>query len=68
MDGTVAVDLGIRYNECFVTGESLRPAVVHAAGEKRWWTNLDERYRGRYWQAYEQERRVEECRKAGIEC
>lgn len=68
MGGGKALDLGIRYNECFVTGESLRPAVVHAAGEKRWWTNLEERYRGKYWQTYERECQVEACRKAGIQC
>lgn len=65
MGGDRALDLGIRYNECFVTGMSLRPAVVHAAGTKMWWTNLEERYRGAYWQAYEGECRVEACRKAG---
>ena len=68
MGGAAAVEIGTRYNECFVTGESLRPAVVHAAGEKRWWTNLGDRYRGKYWQAYEGECRAEECRKAGIQC
>lgn len=66
MGGEKALTLGVRYNECFVTGESLRPAVVHAAGEKHWWKHLDERYRGRYWKEYEGECRVEECRKAGI--
>lgn len=68
MGGKVALDLGIRYNECFVTGESMRPAVVHAAGEKRWWTNLEERYRGKYWQEYEQycEEPKRKCREAGI--
>lgn len=69
MGGTKALDLGIRYNECFVTGESMRPAVVHAAGEKRWMYNLDERYRGKYWQEYEQycEEPKRKCREAGIQ-
>ena len=68
MGGKVALDLGIRYNECFVTGESMRPAVVHAAGEKRWMYNLEERYRGKYWQEYEQycEEPKRKCREAGI--
>lgn len=68
MGGTKALDMGIRYNECFVTGESLRPAVVHAAGEKHWWSNLEERYRGAYWQAYEKYCQWQACRDAGIKC
>ena len=66
MGGRKALDLGIRYNECFVTGESLRPAVVHAAGEKRWWENLEERYRGRYWEKYQGYCQAEACREKGI--
>lgn len=66
MGGDKALVLGTRYNECFVTGESMRPVVVHAAGEKRWWENLEERYRGSYWQRYERYCQAEACRKAGI--
>ena len=66
MGGKKALTLGTRYNECFVTGESLRPAVVHAAGEKRWWENLDERYRGSYWQKYEKYCQRDACAAAGI--
>ena len=68
MGGTKALDLGIRYNECFVTGESMRPAVVHAAGTRNWFSNLDEQYRGSYWKPYEQYCQVEACRAAGIQC
>lgn len=51
MGGDKAVDIGIRYNECFVTGQSLRPAVVHAAGERNWMNNPD-LFRGSYWEPY----------------
>lgn len=68
MGGDKAVDLGIRYNECFVTGESLRPAVVHAAGCRNWFVNLDEQYRGGYWKPYEKYCQVEACRLVGIQC
>lgn len=66
MGGNKALTLGIRYNECFVTGESLRPAVVHAAGERNWMHNIEERYRGSYWMPYVQYCQVEACRAAGI--
>ena len=66
MGGDKALTLWTRYNECFVVGESLRPAVVHAAGEKRWWENFEERYRGQYWQKYQGYCQQEACRKAGI--
>jgi lipopolysaccharide biosynthesis glycosyltransferase len=66
--GDKALTLGVRYNECFVTGETLRPAVVHAAGTRNWFSNLDEQYRGSYWKPYEQYCQVEACRAAGIYC
>ena len=66
--GDKALTLGVRYNECFVTGETLRPAVVHAAGCRNWFSNLDEQYRGGYWKPYEQycEEPKRKCREAGI--
>jgi len=66
--GDKALTLGVRYNECFVTGETLRPAVVHAAGCRNWFVNLDEQYRGSYWKPYEKYCQVEACRAAGIHC
>ena len=66
MGGDKALTLGTRYNECFVVGESLRPAVVHAAGTKMWYQNFDEQYRGKYWKRYEKYCQQEACRKAGI--
>ena len=66
MGGSKALDLGVRYNECFVTGESLRPAVVHAAGCRNWFENFDEQYRGSYWKRYEKYCQKEACRAAGI--
>ena len=68
MGGKKALNLGIRYNETPFTGESLRPAVVHAAGCRNWFVNLDEQYRGSYWKPYEQYCQVEACRAAGIQC
>lgn len=68
MGGRMAVDIGSRYNETPFTGESMRPAVVHAAGEKRWWENLEERYRGSYWKKYEKYCQWQACREAGIDC
>lgn len=62
------LEIGTRYNECFWTGQSLRPAVVHAAGIRRWWENLEEQFRGSYWQKYEPytEEAQKKCREAGI--
>jgi len=62
--------LGPRYNECFATQGSLRPAVVHAAGVRRWWDNLEEQYRGAYWQKYEKYTMepYRKCVEAGIKC
>lgn len=34
-----AVDLPIRYNECFATGRTDNPAIVHYAGVKNWTRN-----------------------------
>jgi len=68
MSGEMALNLGIRYNETPFTGESLRPAVVHAAGTKLWMHNLDEQYRGSYWKPYEQYCQWQACRDAGIKC
>jgi lipopolysaccharide biosynthesis glycosyltransferase len=66
--GDKALTLGVRYNECFVTGETLRPAVVHAAGCRNWFVNLDEQYRGSYWKPYEKYCQWQACRDAGIKC
>ena len=62
--------LGPRYNECFVCQCSLRPAVVHACGTKNWYENLDEQYRGIYWQKYEKYTKepYRKCVEAGIKC
>ena len=68
MGGKKALNLGIRYNETPFTGESLRPAVVHAAGTKLWMHNLDEQYRGDYWKPYEKYCQWQACRDAGIKC
>lgn len=68
MGGKKALNLGIRYNETPFTGESLRPAVVHAAGTRLWMHNLDEQYRGDYWKPYEKYCQWQACRDAGIKC
>lgn len=34
-----AADLPVRYNECFVTGETNRPVIVHYAGVRDWTTS-----------------------------
>ena len=68
MGGKKALNLGIRYNETPFTGESLRPAVVHAAGCRNWFVNLDEQYRGSYWNPYEKDCQWKACRDAGIKC
>ena len=62
------VEVGTRYNECFATSHSMRPAVVHAAGDRRWWENHDERFRGAFWKKYEKEceEPMRKCREAGI--
>ena len=33
------VPIPVRYNECFATGQTHNPAVVHYAGIRDWWTN-----------------------------
>lgn len=33
--------LPVRYNECFATGYTVNPCVVHYAGYKDWWENKD---------------------------
>lgn len=62
--------IGPRYNECFATTYSVRPAVVHACGVKGWYENLDEQFRGKYWKKYEKyvKEPYRKCRLAGIKC
>ena len=38
------VDLPVRYNECFATGYTDNPAVVHYAGVRNWWNSCTPRY------------------------
>ena len=59
--------LASRYNETLMTGMSLRPQVVHYCGEKRWWEDFDEHYRGWYMEKYSKYFQAEACRKAGIQ-
>ena len=33
--------LPVRYNECFATGYTINPCVVHYAGYRDWWENKD---------------------------
>ena len=47
-----AVDLDVKYNECFVTGHTSRPCIVHYAGNRNWTSNrgMD---RGEYLDKYD---------------
>lgn len=62
------IPMGARYNSTFVTGQSLRDAVVHYAGEKYWYRGFDMIYRGQFMEAYSKYFKIEECRAAGIKC
>ena len=48
-----AVPFDTRYNECFVTGTSMNPAVVHFAGTRNWW-RYKEGFRGYYLENYKE--------------
>lgn len=39
LEADKAVAFGIRYNECFATGYTDDPAIVHYCGISDWWTN-----------------------------
>ena len=58
-------EFGTRYNECFCTGQSLRPAIIHYCGETNRYTN-PEVYRGMYLDEYRKYYEEEACRAAGI--
>ena len=61
------VDLPSRYNEHLEVTLSLRPAIVHYAGEKMvWQKDMDDVYRGHYLKPWLQFAQEEACRNAGI--
>lgn len=45
------VNMDLRYNECFATGYSNHPAIIHYCGISDWYTNK-EMYRGGYLDKY----------------
>ena len=47
-----ATDLPVRFNECFVTGYTDNPAVVHYAGIRNWWRDKGG-FRHEYYEKYE---------------
>jgi len=59
------VEFGTRYNECFCTGQSLRPAIIHYCAEVHRYTDPDI-YRGQYLNRYRHYNQEEACRAAGI--
>ena len=64
----LCLNMGTRYNETLFTGQSLNPAIVHYAGEKYWYQNFEEVYRGAYIERYAKYFQIDACRKAGIKC
>ena len=60
------LNLAGRYNETLVTSMSLRPIIWHYCGQKNWWRDFDDLYRGQYMQQYSKYFEVEACARAGI--
>lgn len=56
------LNMGSRYNETLFTGQSLSPAIVHYAGEKKWYENFEEVYRGAYIEKYSKYFELDACR------
>lgn len=52
-------DMPLRYNECFATGMTFNPAIVHYAGYREHW--LPETPRFSYYEAYKKFERHPEC-------
>ena len=49
------IELNMRYNECFVTGETKSPAIVHYASFGAWWESYTPRYEWyAKWKQFEQ--------------